>query len=123
MPDLNDLNARAQKKFADLKNQKGWTRERIEELKQKGGMLREENLEKILNPPDVRVNIEDKVYHIEERRDSAKVKFEDYLDALQLPANLSMALAQIIYAKSTTKDKKAALTEAIQYIQKEIENG
>lgn len=118
---LNNLNKRAADSFERLKESKGWTRRGIEAVKA-GRDIDVSKIEKMLdNLPKSRVEINEKVYHISDKRDSAVVEAMDFIDSLQLPANISIALACLIaYGQ---KGKKEVLLDAIKYIEDEVKNG
>lgn len=118
---LNNLNQRAADSFEGLKESKGWTRRGIEAVKA-GKDIDVGRIEKMLDGlPKSRVEINDKVSHLKAKRDSAVVEAMDFIDSLQLPPNISIALACLI-AYGQKKDK-TKLQDAIGYVMDEINEG
>jgi hypothetical protein len=118
---LEDLNRRAEKTFDGIKRRKGFTSRIIEEAAKSDSSIDQNKLQKMLEMPPKRVEVEDYVKHYDAKFSSAEVSPMAFIDSLELPANLSISIACLIeYGK---KKNKKSLKDAMGYIMKEIENG
>lgn len=116
---LEDLNKRAAKSFDRLKVSKGWTDKVISEAKSSGIEIDEKKIEKMLSEtPPARLEVENIVHHHQGKISSAEINPLAYIDSLQLPANLSIAIAAILEYKN--KGNKKSLVAAQEWIEKEL---
>lgn len=121
MSNLKDLNKRAEQTFDAIKQRKGWVTKTLVEAAKKDSYVDVDKLQKMLDMPTKRVEVEDYVKHYDAGFSSASVDPLSFIDSLELPANLSIAIATIItYGK---KGQKKLLKDAQDWIEKEIENG
>lgn len=118
---IDDLNRRARATFDDIKRRKGYTERTIKEAANSDTSIDTNKIQKMLDSPPSRVEVDNYVKHYDEGFSSAEVSPMAFIDSLQLPANLSITIAALIeYGK---KKNKARLQDAINYIRKELENG
>jgi hypothetical protein len=118
---LENLNKRAKATFDDIKSRKGWTEKAIKEAATSDDSIDVDKIQKMLNAPPSRVEVEDYVKHYDAKFSSAEVSPLAFIDSLELPANLSIAIAALIeYGK---KKNKKSLVTASEYIEKEMRNG
>lgn len=119
---LDKLNQRAADSFERIKAQQGWTRKAIASAALSDDSIDVEKIEKTFNAiPPARVEVDKVVNHLAGKRQSAEINPMDFIDSLELPVNLSIAVAAIIeYGK---KGNKKSLVSASEYIEKELRNG
>ncbi len=116
---LKDLNKRAESTFEAIKQRKGWTERTIKEAATEDKSIDVKKVQDMLNStPTKRIEVQDPVHHWDEKFDSAKVSPLAYIDSLELPPNLSIAIAAIIEYKE--KGNKKSLVSASEYIEKEL---
>jgi hypothetical protein len=118
---LKDLNKRAEQTFEAIKQRKGWTERTLQEAAKEDSSIDAKKIQIMLNSTSAkRVELQDPVHHYDGKFDSAKVDPLAYIDSLELSANLAIAIACIVEYKS--KGKRQSLTQAQEYIEKEIRN-
>lgn len=123
---LDDLNERANKSFDRIKNEKGWTADKVRQL----GRIKidKEKLQQMLEQqPDINIDI-DKGEGIlsfnEDGKETIKADLvtdiTKVIDSFELSPKLSIAIAYIVTSKN--KEKISNLEKAIELIREEINN-
>lgn len=118
---IDELNKRAKLTFDDIKRRKGYTERVIKEAANSDISIDINKIQRMLSMPPSRIEVEDYVKHHDKGFSSAEVSPLAFIDSLELPANISIAIAALIeYGK---KKNKARLQDATDYVRKELENG